>query len=430
MSLPVLISGTGPAALLFAQKLLHSSPRIPFHLYERDLSLVHRKQGYRFTVSGKGVCACRNVLSPEHFELLRDTAGHLDLDPDAKRIDAHTGEWIPSLGFTHKRPAKEEEEEDPEPLPIDRTLMRQVLFRGLEEYTTFGKEVVGYDTDNAESGVIVRFADGSTVHGALLVGADGAYSRVGAQLNQSSSPRTRLLDTEMRMIFGKTPFSPELYAALPEGENAQILQGVTFVADPSPRQSPLFFMMHAMRFTHRGKATAADPSIGAVIPRDYLYWALALRSDEPDVQGVDWLAMDASSAGDFAETVTKDWIPSLRAIVTHRDPVQTTPLLSAVTPLPLTPFASEGQNRMVTLIGDAAHAMPPTSATGVTTALRDAEVLSTALAEYGVSHRALEVYEAQMRAYATEAIEASINGGKKVVGMRDMQDLKRIQVGH
>ncbi|KZV85812.1 FAD/NAD(P)-binding domain-containing protein [Exidia glandulosa HHB12029] len=425
MSLPVLISGTGPAALLFAQKLLHSSPRISFHLYERDLSLVHRKQGYRFTVSGKGVRACRNVLSPEHFELLRDTAGYNEVDLVAKRIDAHTGEWIPSLGFTHKRPAEEEEE----PLPIDRTLMRQVLFRGLEEYTTFGKEVVGYDHDSDSPGtVVVRFADGSTVHGALLVGADGAYSRVGAQLNSSSSPRTRLLDTEMRMIFGKTPFSPELYAALPEGEDAEILQGVTFVADPSPRQSPLFFMMHAMRFSHREKATAIDPHIGACIPRDYLYWALALRSDEPDVQGIDWLAMDASSAGDFAEKITKEWVHPLRAIVTHRDPVQTTPLLSAVTPLPLTPF--EGPGQMVTLIGDAAHAMPPTSAMGVTTALRDAEVLGTALAEYGVSQRALEVYEAQMRVYATEAIEASINGGKKVVGMRDMQDLKPIQVGH
>ncbi|KZV85810.1 hypothetical protein EXIGLDRAFT_725499, partial [Exidia glandulosa HHB12029] len=132
----------------------------------------------------------------------------------------------------------------------------------------------------------------------------------------------------------------------------------------------------------------------------------------------------------FAEKLTKAWLPSLRVVITHRDPVQTTPLLSAATPLPLIDWrASEGAP-LVTLIGDAAHAMPPTGGLGVTTALRDAVALGTALAEHGVSQHALGVYEAQMREYAAEAIEKSVQGGKKFVNMRGMEDMKPIQVGH
>lgn len=81
---------------------------------------------------------------------------------------------------------------------------------------------------------------------------------------------------------------------------------------------------------------------------------------------------------------------------------------------------------MVTLIGDAAHVIPPTGGIGATTALTDAAVLGAALAAHGVTRRALEVYEAEMRGYGDQAIERSLSGGKMLISMRDVKDMKPI----
>lgn len=481
--LPIIISGTGPAALLLAHALVNATPPLPFRLYERDLSMTYRAQGYRFVVRGRGVQSCREVLSPEHFALLRNTCAD-DHSMAPRRMDASTGALLPSPWRpSAKGPSGKEafrkgssDQTDEEPLTIDRTVMRQVLFKGLEDYTAFGKEIVGYEdivvdrdtllaSDDApaasgngdSTGVHVRFADGSIVHGSLLVGADGSFSRTRARL----APQLQVLDSEMRMIFGKTPLTPAFYASLgtsgdEDPHTAELLASLTLLADPAPRQSPMFFMFEQMRFGRRHDAAAADSDLAAVIPDDYVYWALSLRSDEPETEGVDWHSIDSSAAADFAENLAKLWMPSLRAIVTHQDRAQTVPLRSPVTPTPLLNWrdasasttASNGVNGvngsdplkpshghqstpahspMVTLIGDAAHAMPPTGGLGATTALTDAAVLGAALAAHGVSRRALEVYEAEMRKYADSAIKKSLQGGKMFVNMRDQEEMKPME---
>ena len=467
--LPIIISGTGPAALLLAHALLRATPSLPFRLYERDRSMTHRAQGYRFVVKGRGAKSCREVLSPEHFELLRDTCGD-NISMGAKRIDPLDGTSLPGFSGAGLQ------QMDEEPLKADRTLMRQALFKGLEDYTTFGKEIIGYEdaAANKESethgingncdspSVLVRFADGSTVRGALLVGADGAFSHVRMQL----MPRVQLLDCEMRMVFGKTPVTPALYAALDASDNddlrtAQLLNSTTLLIDTAAKESPMFFMFDPMNFGRRASAVAADSVLAASIPSDYVYWALSLRSDRSEAQGFDWRSMDASAAANLAEDLTKSWLPSLRPLVTHQDRTQTTPLISAIMPIPLVDWspatiasvsaASATENGinssdsakaspslpnqhtmpasspMVTLIGDAAHAMPPTGGLGATTALTDAAILGAALIKHGVSRRALEEYEAEMREYATKAIDSSLQGGKAFASMRGLEDMKPIR---
>lgn len=448
--LPIIISGTGPAALLLAQALLRASPPLPFRLYERDQSMTYRAQGYRFVVNGRGVKSCREVLSPEHFDLLRGTCGDIQT-PTPRRLDALAGTPLPGFDMKFDRNKGEE------PLKADRTLMRQALFKGLEDYTTFGKEIVGYETLTAakdgsgstnaaddNSGVLVRFSDNSTVRGSLLVGADGGFSRIRSQL----VPDVQILDCGLRMVLGKTPLTPAFYEALgASGEDdpraAALLESVALVVDPVPRNSPMFFMFDPMRFGGRARVEASDPDLGASIPLDYIYWALSLRSDEPEAKGRDWSSIDSGAAADLAADLTRSWAPPLSTLVRHQDRTQTQPLRSAIVPIPLRDWrktagasrveASDDESAkvsvassppMVTLIGDAAHVQPPTGGMGATTALTDAAVLGAALAEHGVTQRALEVYEAEMRENAEPALVWSLKGGKLFTNMYNLEEME------
>lgn len=439
-TLPIIISGTGPSALLLAHALLKATPPLPFRLYERDESMTYRVQGYRFVVSGGGVKACREVLSPKHFDLLRATCGDNQTAP-VRRLDALAGTLLPEFDIKFRNRDTQEVR-----LKVDRTLMRQALFRGLEDYTTFGKEVVGYETGSTDgaddgAGVLVRFSDNSTVRGSLLVGADGGFSRVRAQL----MPDVHLRDCGMRMVLGKTPLTPAFYEALgATGEHdpraATLLESMALVVDPVPRNSPMFFMLDPMRFGGRAEVKASDPDLGASIPLDYVYWALSLRSDEPEAKGKDWRSIDSDAAAELAEGLTKSWAPPLRTLVKHQDRSQTQSLRSSIIPIPLRdwrrPEASAGaegsetasgsatSSPMVTLIGDAAHAQPPTGGMGATTALTDAAVLGASLAEHGITRHALEVYEAEMRGYAGPAIEGSLKGGKIFTNMQDLEEME------
>ena len=381
--------------------------------------------------------------------------------PGIARFEALTGAQLPGPSFPGGR-------KDTELLKADRTLMRQVLFKGLEQYTTFGKAVVGYeelgsDEENTpafnesrtpnghgiDSGVLVRFADGSTERGSLLVGADSAFSRVRAQL----TPQVKILDAQMQMICGKTFLTPTFYSALgfsgvEDPRAKELFKSVAFVIDPAPQDSPMFFMFDPMYFGTRDTVVAADPKLAADIPGDYIYWALALRSDRTELQGVDWRSMDAEAAADFAGELTKTWTPWLRALVSHTDRTQTLPLSAAIMPVPLVDWhaaaaaakengsaggadissqeSSSALSPMVTLIGDAAHAMPPTGGVGANLALTDAAILGAALREHGVSRHALEVYEMEMREYATDAIKKSVKNGKMFFNMRSMEEMKPV----
>lgn len=420
-------------------------PPLPFHLYERDKSMMRRVQGYRFTISGRGVKSCRDVLSPEHFDLLRATCGDV-CNTSMRRLNALDGSLLPGFDMGFRKRDVEEQ-----PLKADRTLMRQALFKGLEEHATFGKEIVGYEvlttnehdtsSENGAGGVLVRFSDNSTVLGSLLVGADGSFSKIRAQL----APDVQLLDCGLRMVLGKTPLIPDFYKALgAAGEDdphaALLLESTAFVSDPITRNSPMFFMFDPMRFGGRAAVETSDPDLAAAIPCDYIYWALSLRSDEPEARGRDWRSLGSDAAADLAEDLTKSWVLPLRTMVRYQDRSQTQSLRSSIVAPPLRDWRKaadadgvEGNgvagelstsSPMVTLIGDAAHAQPPTGGMGASTALADAAVLGALLAEHGITRRALELYETEMRGYASLAIEGSLKGGKMFTSMQDLENME------
>ena len=399
---PILICGAGVSGLALAQGLLKAST--PFRLFERDLALNVRAQGYRVRINGVGIAALEQVLHPELLHRLRGSCAQVSSQAGNKvgpavNLDALSGQETKGLGI---RPPPGEVE----PLNADRMVLRSVLVRGLEEYLEFGKEFSSYEITQA--GVTVKFRDGSHAEGVLLVGADGIGSHVRKQL----LPENVLLDTEGRWFYGKTPLTAELQEKFAE----KALKGLTLITDRT-HSMPHFLLLEPVRFK--------DNEFRSELPKNYVYWVLGSRKDFYNVDDAMLLKLPSEEAALLTQKLTAHWHPSFHALFTLQDGSLTYPLriLSATPSLPT--WDSAGR---VTLVGDAIHAMSPTAGVGATTAIRDAATLVQALRDGGLLTESVKKYEGLMREYAGEAIGRSVMGGKALFAMRPFEELMPAEV--
>ncbi|GIE27468.1 FAD-dependent oxidoreductase [Actinoplanes italicus] len=265
------------------------------------------------------------------------------------------------------------------PLPdgtVTTTIRRADLYAALRaEAERRGIEIVyGHRLTTATSGadgVTAEFANGRTVTGDLLVGADGLNSRTRTALDPST-PEPHflgLLDTGgftddpvapallpppgvMQMSFGRRAFFG--WAAAPDGR-------VWWFANP-PRRRPV----------EPGEFTAETW-------RTYL---LELFEGEP---GADLIRATGEIRGPWS---TRD-LP--RVPVWHGD--------------------------RIVLIGDAAHAVAPSSGQGASMALEDAVVLGHSLLEHRDLPAALSAYEAARRPRVEKVVaHGRRTSGTKVLG--------------
>ena len=199
----------------------------------------------------------------------------------------------------------------------------------------------------------VAFADGSETQATLLVGADGAWSRV------------RPLVTDVRPVFTGTCFL-ELNLAADDrrADAAAAVIGSGTLMALAPGQGIL---------AHRN----ADGSI-------HTYVAV----NRPE----EWLTHDVSSANERVAALFEGWAPSLRALIADGD---ARPVVRPIYALP----ASLMWPRVpgVTMLGDAAHLMSPFAGEGANLAMIDGAELGHALVHgSGDREGALAAYEGDM----------------------------------
>ncbi|AOR36849.1 monooxygenase [Streptomyces fodineus] len=210
-------------------------------------------------------------------------------------------------------------------------------------------------------GVTARFADGSTAHAALLIGADGLNSTVRRLL----TPGARPLYAGQRIFYGYTGTAP----------GADGTGVITFV---------------------RGGGTTFGY---AVSPAGQTYW-FARVSTEPLPAGGS--ARRAPWREDLLPLLRKDCPPAADIVAASQGPV----MVTNATEMPLAAVWHRGRTL---LIGDAAHAASPATGQGASMALEDAVVLAKALRDLPGAPAAFAAYERHRRPRVEHNI--SVSGG-------------------
>ncbi|MFI5937611.1 FAD-dependent oxidoreductase [Actinoplanes sp. NPDC051494] len=213
----------------------------------------------------------------------------------------------------------------------------------------------------------LTFADGTTVPTTLLVGADGAWSRV----------------------------RPLVSGARPAYAGTSFVETYLFDADERHPASAAAVGTGAMMAVTPGKSIQAHREAGGV-----LHTYVALTRPAAWFDGIDF--SDAGAAGARIAAEFEGWAPELTALITDGE---TPPVHRAIHTLPI----GHRWDRVpgVTLLGDAAHLMPP-NGEGANLAMFDGAQLAGAIAAHpGDVEAALTAYERELFPRgADEAVEA------------------------
>lgn len=375
--LHVVVIGGGIGGLCLAQGLRRAG--VDVAVYERDRHPHDRLQGFRLHIDPSGSRALRACLPASAWGEFLATVGDPDggfsfLTEDLERLVTVDGAIMYGVP-----PGPDEWH-----YPVDRTTLRRVLLTGLDDVVHFGREFTGYE-HTADGRVTAHFADGPSVTADVLVGADGAASRVCRQ----RLPQSRRVPTGALAVGHKLPLTAQSRAWLPP----QLGTGMNLVLAPAP------YFLFTAAFEQR-----AEPQPALEGYRDYVLCAFV---GAREVFPADLLERSGADLQRTVAGLMPGWHPALRRAVLESDPDSVAAFeLKAAEPLD----AWEPDN--VTLLGDAVHSMPPVGGLGGNTALRDAHLLSRLL---GHAARAGEApvpaigrYEAEMRDYGFAAVRASL----------------------
>ena len=319
-------------------------------VYEAEASSMARMQGGMLDIhTHNGQLALKAAGLFEKFVEIIHAGGQasriLDKSGNILRADPDTG--------TEGRPE------------VPRGELRRILLESLPANAVHWGHKVISTSPLGDGRHRLSFADGSEVNTDLLVGADGAWSKVRPLLSQ----------------------------AKPAYVGATFIE--TYLRDSDSRHEA------SAKVVGDGAMYALSPGKSIVThrePKGVLHSYVVLK------KSADWAAqIDFSDSGAALERVAQEfdgWIPALIALITNSD---TQPVLRPIYALP----DEHRWERVagVTLLGDAAHLMAP-SGEGANLALYDGAELGNAIAA-SPNHAEAALLDYEKRLFARSAAEAA-----------------------
>ncbi|MFD9462058.1 FAD-dependent oxidoreductase [Streptomyces sp. NPDC060027] len=350
MTTPVTIIGAGLGGLTLA-RVLHVHG-IPATIYEAETSPSQRSQGGMLDIhDDTGQSALRAA------DLMDEFRGIILEGREATRVLASDGTVLYDDDSTRGRPE------------VLRGELRRLLLDSLPAGTVrWGHKVSGVRT-LGEGRHEVTFADGGTAVTNLLVGADGAWSRV----------------------------RPLLSDATPEYIGRSFIETYLFDADTRHPAGAKAVGAGALFALTTGKGIQAHRESGGT-----LHTYVALSEPQDWFAGIDFTDSAAATARIAQEF--DGWAPELTALITDGE---TAPVLRTLNALP----DEHRWDRVpgVTLLGDAAHLSAP-NGEGANLAMYDGAELGEAIAAHPDDpEAALTAYE---RALFPRSAAAATDGAE------------------
>ena len=393
----VIIIGAGTGGMCLAHGLRRAGIEVAVH--ERDRTRTSGLHGYRVGISPNGARALKACLSPELFATFVATTA---APYDTLAMLTERYRTLIRIGFDdlpHTGDGPEDREHN-----VSRMTLRQVLFTGMEDVITFDRCFSHYEQHD-DGRVTAYFDDGGSDTGDLLVGADGASSRVRHQ----HLPHATHTETGLVAIGGKTLLTERSEALLPP----IVRNGLGMYFDRRGQ----FGITHTMRMpwepggapregigSDDAAQLAAWPGLRYDNTTDYVSWAITTSRTIAPADVLDRTGADAVA---LATELSAGWDPRWLDLLATADPGSTV-ALSIRTADPVPPWTPS----TVTMLGDAIHTMTPGRGAGANTALRDARELRDRLVRVRDGEMALVEavgeYEDVMRRYSSLAVRESL----------------------
>ncbi|KAF9918509.1 hypothetical protein FBU30_000164 [Linnemannia zychae] len=362
----VLIAGAGLGGIFLGIYLEKAG--IPYEIYERTAEIKPL---------GSIICLSPNILPA--FEQLGLYDELMSFSKPALRNAFFTGN-LQLIGRTETLTT--------ETVGYDRILLARpelydLLFKQIPPHKIhLSKKVLSFQQNH--EGVMVRFSDNTTVHGDILVGADGAHSAVRQHLHKT-------LDNQ---------------GLLPKSDTKPMTRGYVSVVGTTDELDPVKYpgvnLEDSESYYIIGDKKTPYSWVTFIVPGNKICWSVIIQV------GITEIADDQFRSSDWVPQQNQKFLDSIRHFKT---PYGTMGDLFDVTPIERVSkvyfedmlFETWNHGRTV-LIGDAAHKLLPSSGAGAVNAMQDAVLLANHI--YDIKPTSFENIKTALNEYKNERFDA------------------------
>lgn len=407
----------GTTGLLIAQGLKKS--HIPFTIFESETPSTYqtrpREWGMTLHWGQSHIAAC---LPEDLVARFNEAYADPNQSPDAVTglpiYNGKTGELIMEMGAD-------------KPCRVSRRKMRNLFAEGID--VQMGKTLVGASMA-ADDTVELTFADGSKATGSILVGCDGAKSRVRSAI--CGEETAKLTDVPVNMFNFPYKFDAELASKI-RGMNELFQSAIHpdhgnmfWISSTSP--STCLSTLH-IPFQISNTRIAQDiPTSTPTDPSTYTFQVLLSFLDETIPAGTD-LSSQSGRMSFFksrSSTFAEPWRSAAQAI----DPSTWLPLDRGTYWAAATPWPNRAGH--MTLAGDAAHPMTPHRGQGLNNALMDARGFVEAMikvAEGGELEGVVKGYDEEVYTRGKEEMEVSLKQTMFIHNWETLMESPMVKIG-